>query len=93
MDPSAASACSTACVFDSNGDGDCHRCHKRGGCVAFGGPFHATETQVYAHGLLISNAASWIDAVARGAGYERIAESNLEAMEQVLRNIRAGLVR
>lgn len=27
------------CAFDTNGDGDCHRCVRRGGCEAIGGPF------------------------------------------------------
>ena len=31
--------CSSACAYDSNGDGDCHWCANRGGCAAIGGPF------------------------------------------------------
>lgn len=27
------------CIYDTNGDGDCHRCAAKGGCVAVGGPF------------------------------------------------------
>lgn len=27
------------CDYDTNGDGDCHRCCKLGGCKAIGGPF------------------------------------------------------
>ena len=27
------------CVYDTNGDGDCHHCVRRGGCENMGGPF------------------------------------------------------
>lgn len=27
------------CAYDSDGDGDCHWCANRGGCVSIGGPF------------------------------------------------------
>lgn len=27
------------CVNDTDGDGDCHLCFRRGGCVSIGGPF------------------------------------------------------
>lgn len=27
------------CVYDTDSDGDCQLCWKRGGCVAIGGPF------------------------------------------------------
>ncbi len=26
------------CVNDTDGDGNCHKCHRRGGCAANGGP-------------------------------------------------------
>lgn len=27
------------CLYDTNGDGDCHYCYRRGGCRKIGGPF------------------------------------------------------
>lgn len=39
---SAAPPCSPgpqSCVYDTNGDGDCQHCARRGGCKNMGGPF------------------------------------------------------
>jgi hypothetical protein len=31
------------CAYDTDGDGNCHRCVNRGGCKAIGGPFATRE--------------------------------------------------
>lgn len=37
---SAAPPCSPVrCVYDTNGDGDCQHCARRGGCKNMGGPY------------------------------------------------------
>jgi hypothetical protein len=31
------------CIYDTDGDGNCHRCNHTGGCSAIGGPFKEAE--------------------------------------------------
>lgn len=66
MDEPSSGDAITVCAYDTDGDGDCQYCFRRGGCHAIGGPFDGkpmterTENTMRLGPLYIAPLRKWI---------------------------------